>query len=154
MAKESREVRFVTLKDWYIFYSQGMFDIKQVKEFVEKTGHRLYESELEKFSQSFPDINIDNFKQFLIDVQALKKAGRKAPVGSGTGREHTIKMNTPEKAAQVGVAPEDFDEYLLYITTIYEAKALLQKICKKGVVSFAIPVKKDKLVAPVETASA
>jgi len=145
MAKGSREVRFITLKDWFGMKQAGMLDIEQVKQFVEKTGHRIYESELDKFSLSFPEINKDEFHQFLLDAQALKRAGRKAPVGSG--RERTIKINSLNKAVQVGVSAENYDEYVLLLQTIYTAKARLSEICVNGIVSFAIPVKKDKKVS-------
>ena len=142
----SRESRFDVTKKFFVQYKNELVDIDSVKQnVVQFLGYFIYESELEKFAEKNPDVNMEEFKKFLDDIEGLKITGKTA-TGEGGSKTH---LNTIEGAQERGVTTENIDAYITNVNSIYALVGELRKLIntdaefaktKKAVVSFAIPV--------------
>lgn len=142
MARGKRDTRFATLRTLFSSHRADLMDLEVCKKNVEMCGYVVYETEIEKFAVENPDIDIEQFVQWLKDVNALKIPGKKSSTGGSGNRNRSI--NTVEKAEQVGVAPENVEKYLDLVNQIFALKDELAPLCTNGVISFAIPLKKEK----------
>lgn len=138
----SRPARFATLRGFYSTYKAGLLTSEAAKANVEATGFVIYESELEKFAAEYPDINMDDFTEFIKTHGAHKIAGKKV-----TGTQRQYQLNTKEKALQIGVAPENLDEYIKLMNLGYQWKDKLQSIVPLGTVTLSIPIRQPKAEA-------
>lgn len=145
MAKKkrgSRPARFATLRGFYSTFKAGLMTSEIAKANVEATGFVIYESELEKFATEYPDIDIADFTEFAKTHGAHKVAGRKI-----TGSARQYQLNTAEKAVQVGVAPENQEEFIKLVNLGYQWKERLQKLIPHGTVTISIPIRQPKAEA-------
>ena len=141
MAKKrgSRAARFATLRSFYNSFVAGLLTAEAAKANIESTGFVVYDSEFDKFAEEYPDIDITKFAEFLKANGGHKVAGKKV---TGTGKQH--RLNTPEKAAEVGVALENVEEYIKLVNLGYQLKEKLQAIITKGTVTLTIPIRQPK----------
>jgi len=141
MAKKrgSRPTRFAALRAFYNSYKAGLMDDAQVNANVQQTGFVVYESELEKFASEFPDVDIVDFTAFVKAHGAHKVAGKKV---TGTGKQFSL--NTAEKAAQIGVLPDNVVRYIEVVNMGYKWRDELQKLIPLGTVTISIPIRQPK----------
>ena len=141
MAKKrgSRSARFATLRGFYSSYKAGYLDDEAAKNNISVTGFVIYDSELEKFAQEFPDIDMADFTEWLKTHGGHKEAGKKI-----TGTQRQYQLNTKEKAEQVGVTPENVDEFIKLVNLGYQWKEKLQAIIPLGTVTISIPIRQPK----------
>lgn len=134
-----RSIMFDALNKFYQALKNGDQSVEDIAKNVSLLEYTVYESQMGKFAEEYPEVNADEFREFLKSVGAYKEAGK----SSGGGRRSST-LNTPEKAAQVGVAPENVEEFVKLTTAIKEAGGRLNEICTTGRVSFSIPKLKPK----------
>jgi len=147
MAKRaSRTERFAVIKTLYSTYKSGYLAIDAVAQNVEKAGCILYKSELEKFAEAHPDVDMVDFNQFLVDASALKSAGKIV------SEKSTTSLDSDEKMEQLGIAPENQDAYRAHIKAVIDAKAGLKAIITTPGygASFSITLNKKKAEAASE----
>uniref|UniRef100_A0A6H1ZKB1 Uncharacterized protein n=1 Tax=viral metagenome TaxID=1070528 RepID=A0A6H1ZKB1_9ZZZZ len=138
--RAKRDVRFDALRNYHAMYVAGIHDIDASKRNVEFTGHCLFKSELEKFQEKHPDVEMESFTQFLKETGGFRDKGKRPGTGKGGGKT----LNTVEKAEQIGVAPENIETYVTIINNVYDSIDALRQLVTKGRVSFAIPLIKEK----------
>lgn len=135
----SRAARFATLRSFYNSFVAGLMTDESATANIENTGFVIYDSELEKFATEYPDVDMEKFTEFLKTHKAHKVAGKKV---TGTGQQH--RLNTREKALEVGVAEENIDEYIKLVNLGYQWKEKLQGLMTKGTVTITIPIRQPK----------
>ena len=149
MAKrDKREVRMSTLHTFYQTYKAGIFDptdadnnLAIAKSNVQYSGQLLFTSELDKFAEKFPAVDIEDFKSFLDSTGGIKKSGKK---GTGEGGGMPTRLNTPEAAVERGVTEANIPAYLAGVNAIYEQSHAINSLMTNARVSFAIPKKIPK----------
>lgn len=134
--------RFDVISKLFIGVKQGNQTLDQVKTNLSILKYFLTEKELEAFAQKFPDLDINEVKEFLIQVDGLKTA--KKAVSEKGERVSKTSLNTAEAAAERGVKPEDVATYIEHVNAIYALAKALNKLVTQARVSFAIPVLKPK----------
>lgn len=143
--RDKREVRFSTLHTFYSMYKSGVLDPdpeenkKRAKANVEYSKHVLYASELPKFAEKYPAVDLADFELFLKEVGGLKVGGKKRSTGEG----HQTRLNTPEAAIERGVAEENIARYTELVEVVYAASRELNQMIPNARCSFAIPMKKE-----------
>ena len=152
MAKrDKREVRFSTLKTFYGLYAAERLgstpeeNLAKAKDNVAFSNAVLFESEIEKFAEKYPEVDIAGFVQFCTDTDALKKSGAKGTSGGG----HQTRLNSPEAAVERGVQPQFVNDYIALVEQLYVTAKALNELMPSDVarVSLAIPVKHKKEVS-------
>jgi len=136
----TRESRFATLRGFYVTVKGELMSLDAAKANVEAIGYVIYPKELKKFQEKFPEIDIEDFEAFLKEIDAWKEPGKKK--GSGGARQTSL--DTDEKAASVGVTPENFEKYKNLISQMQELKHQVQAIVPDGTVAISIPKKSSK----------
>lgn len=141
MAKKrgGRAARFATLRSFFNSSLAGLMTQEAVKANVESTGFVVYDSELLKFTEEYPDVDMEKFLEWLKANGGHKVAGKKI---TGTPRQY--RLNTKEKALEVGVREEDVEEYIKLVNLGYQLKDKLQKLMSKGTVTLTIPIRQPK----------
>lgn len=135
--KASRDVRIDQVKQLYGMYKAQINSLETTKANIAFTGYFIFESELAKFAEKNPEVNMEDFTSFLKEVGAYHKSSRK---GDGTGKAGgNTSLNTKEKASEVGVTAENLDQYLSLINAMVAIKKDLQKIIPSGSVTVSIP---------------
>jgi len=140
MRRPKRDSRFDILYKFYQGYKAEIQSLEQIKDNVEILEYFIFESELPKFTEKYPEVDIIEFQVFLTDAGAFKVAGKKASDGNGKA----TRLNTVEKAQAVGVAEADLPRYQELVNAVFVITKELNKLCTKGRVSFAIPKLKPK----------
>lgn len=140
MNRPKRDSRFDIIYKFYQGFRAEIQTLENVKDNLEMLEYFIFESEMEKFSAKYPEVDMINFKSFLEEVDGFKVAGKKSSGENG----RTTRLNTAEKAESVGVAQADFPRYRELIETVFAATKELNKLCTTGRVSFAIPKLKPK----------
>lgn len=138
----SRPARFATIRGFFNTNAAGLLTSEAAKANVEATGFVIYDSELEKFAAEYPDVDMVKFTEFIKAHGAHKVAGKKV-----TGTQRQYQLNTPEKAAQIGVIPENVAEYVKLMNLGYQWKEKLQSIVPLGTVTISIPIRQPKAEA-------
>lgn len=147
--RDKREVRFSTLYTFYSMYKSGVLDpdpeqnLKMAKANVQYSKHILYQSELPKFAEKYPQVDLADFESFLNQVDGLKVGGKKKSSGEG----HQTRLNTSEAAAERGVVEENVARYTELVEAVYAACRELNLMIPNARCSFAIPMKKVKEVS-------
>lgn len=139
MARPKRDSRFDILYKFYQGYKAEIQSIEQLQDNIKILEYFLFESELGKFSEKYPEVDMTEFQTFLVDAGAFKTIGSKT---SGNGK--TTRLHTIEKAQSVGVAETDVPRYQELINNVFLITKELNKLCTTGRVSFAIPKLKTK----------
>ena len=138
-------MRFEVLKVFFVNFKSDHITLEQAKANLQAQPHRFSEKDKAKFVSLYPDLNIDEFTQFTRDCGVYVVPKTQAP--KGESGEIANAIASPEKAAEIGVLPENVDAW---IAKVKEVKALLkelQAITPGGTVSFAIPLKKVRTKA-------
>ena len=154
MAKrDKRETRFSMLKSYYEMHKSGILgnsdeeSLAKAKANVEfardNNGVMMFESELEKFAEKYPQIDIVDFTQFVTATGGLKTTASKGATGE---RESHTRLNTPEAAIERGVAEDKVAEYISEVEQIYVLAKSINSKMDNARVSFAIP--KTKVADP------
>ncbi len=140
--KAGRKVRLSFFKDFYGMYKAGMVNIEQATQNVAFTGHVIFKSELDKFQLENPDINMQDFTEFVTSVGALRTAGRVV-----RGQNNT-RLSSKEKANSLGIAEADYSTYTALVDQMQTVRNELKKLItdKSYAVSFAIT--RSKKTAP------
>lgn len=137
--RASRKVRFNFFKDFYGLYTGNYMTLEQAKQNVYATGHVLFESELDKFHNEFPDIEADSFDEFIKEVNGLKSVKRDTSGNRGT------RLASKEKATALGVPEDKFEDYVNELETIAQAKANLREMISTDYsISFSITKSKKQ----------
>lgn len=123
--RASRQTRFQFYKDLYGMVEAGYATEDQAKAQVGFTGHVLYKTEVPKFEAANPEINAEGFAAFLVNVGGLKSGGRVL-----TGRGGSTSLDSDAKIAQLGILPENVDEYKSIIGNIQSEKKRLAELIK------------------------
>lgn len=148
MAKRTkREIRFSHLSMFAKQWLNNMFDQedeqnrKKAVANIQYSGHKLYPSEVDKFFESNPDLA--NQKTEVEDLfnEAGAISTKESSTGEGKGGK---RLNTPEKARELGVKEELIDNYIQAVNGVFKMQTYLNSICPLGRASFAIPLKKLK----------
>src|SRR5690606_11475214 len=135
------DARFDVIRKFHAQVEAGLMDVETAKSNLDMLGYKIFESEVDKFIEKNPDVSKEKFVEFLNATNALKQSGKKS---TGSGR---TRLNTPEAAAERGVAPENVDKYIALIEQVYATCKELNEIITKGATSFACPVPKEKAEA-------
>lgn len=151
MAKRDKlEVRLGTIKSFYEMYTGGLLGSTPEEnleravvnaEFVRKNnGIFLFESELLKFYEKNPDVNPEDFQQYL-DKTGFMKSSKKERTGTSGS---STRLNTVEGAEERSVSSENVEEYIRLVNQIYDISKQLNSLMTGARVSFAIPRLKAK----------
>ncbi len=147
MAKAKRNARFDVISKLYGGYIGGNQSMEQIKMNLEFLGYFVTEAEIPKFAEQHPEINIEQFTQFLKDADAFKVSKGK-PKGGGQ-KTH---LNTIEAAQERGVAPENIQKYIDAVEAIYANVKVLNELMTTAKASFACPQFKKDAVKSGEVA--
>lgn len=151
MAKRDKRVsRYTTLKTFYEMYKAGILaptpeeNLEKAKANVEfakaNNGIMIFEAEFVDFSEKYPQIDIEDFKDFATKTGAVKSSTAKT---SSDGTRVTMtRLNTQEAAAERGVLPENMVDYVSKIEQIYLLCKDLNTLMVNARCSFAIPKEK------------
>lgn len=149
-SRQKRDVRITTLHTFYNVWKQKALaeddeeNLEIAKKNVEFSNCFLYESEVEKFAEQYPQVDMEEFTAFLQATSAIKE--KKSSSGSGQGRG--THLNTEEAAIERGVLPESVGQYITLVSEIYEKCKEINDLLGKteegnARCSFAIPRKKS-----------
>jgi hypothetical protein len=146
-----RNVRFEVLHVFYQQLKAGIMDESTVKTSLGTSGNGLYEKELDKFLESYPGIDGDDFKAFIHQVDGILNASKRKTTsdgrrkGGGTGN---TTLNTIENAQKLGVLPEHQERYVQLVNDVFVLRSQLNEILPEGIsVSFSIPGRTKKAEA-------
>lgn len=148
MAKAKMNARFDVISKLFMGYKSGKQPLEVIKQNLTYLEYFLTEAELPKFSEQYPDTNMEEFKAFLVETECLKTAKKRASTATGEPRTH---LNTVEAAEERGVAPENVEAYIAGVNAIYALSKEVNGYITKARVSFAIPVLKEKAEKSTET---
>lgn len=140
MKRGTRDARFSVFRTFYAANKAGHMSDESVQENVKFAGFNIYESELDKFTEEFPDIDASDFKEWLLKFDLLKAAKAKS-AGGGKGR---LSLNTIDKAKSVGVSDENVDRYIALMEQMFALRTELQSIVPVGTVTITIPIREKK----------
>jgi len=140
MAKAKRNSRFDVISKLYEGFKSGNQTMEQIKMNLEFLGYFVTETEIPKFVEQHPEVDLEQFTQFLKDADALKTPKTKTKSGGGQ-RTH---LNTVEAAQERGVAPENVQRYIDTVETIYLNVKILNECMTSARASFACPQIKEK----------
>jgi hypothetical protein len=137
----SRDTRFGYLVNIYNQAKADIIDMETASKQVAYAEYVLYESEVEKLGDAFPELNVAEFVEFTKATGAFKIPGRK---GTGNGTKKT-RLDTAEKAEEIGVLPADVEGYIEAIHALYAAKENVHKFLPDGkTVAISIPKRETK----------
>jgi hypothetical protein len=143
--RDKLEVRLGTIKAFYEMYKNGILGtgdeakqraISNATFAKENNGLVIYESEIPKVQEKYPDINIEEFVEYATFTELLKSSSSKKSIG---GVAHTTRLNTAEAATERGVVPEYVNAYIAEVEQIYVIAKSLNSKMTGARVSFAIP---------------
>jgi len=123
MARNKRETRFVVLKGFYTTFLRGLMDEQAVKANVEESHSFIYESEVEKFNKTYPEVNPEEFLAWLKHNGGYKVAGKRTSTGVGRAS-----LKSADKAVELGVLPENASEYASEVTKLFESKSKIDAL--------------------------
>lgn len=128
MKRVKRDTRFSILRGFFNSYAKGYMDDNAIESNIKEQDLFLYEKEIEKFAQAYPDVNMEEFEGWLKKFNAIKVAGQRKS-GDGAGRQS---LNTKEKAEEYGVAPENVETYIGLINQIFAVSGEVDKLVSEG----------------------
>lgn len=143
MAKAKRNARFDVIARLYAGFKSGNQTADQISQNLEILEYFLTEAELPKFTEQNPEVDLNDFTEFLKTVNGFKVSKKKSAGGNrGGGKTH---LNTVEAAQERGVAPENVESYISLVNSVYETSKQINALMTQGArVSFAIPMLKEK----------
>lgn len=122
--RPKRNSRFDTVKQLYGMVAGNYATEEQAKAQFAYGQVVIFKSELEKFAEENPDIDIAQFEAFLNNTGALKVAGKKS-VGGGN---KMTSLGSPEKIADLGITPENVEAYQTALKAMQEAKKAINDL--------------------------
>lgn len=151
MSKSPRNVRFEAIHNLYNMNVAALIDEATAKKQLEFAGHFIYQSELQKFVEKYPDIDASAFAVFADNCGIITAKKRSGGGGGGKGARS---LATAERAEQNGVAQEEVAKYVALVNSVYDHIDELNKLITTVHVSFSFPKNKVKEEKPVEAADA
>lgn len=122
--RPKRNSRFDTVKQLYGMVAGGYATEEQAKAQFAYGNVVVFKSELEKFAEENPDIDIAQFESFLSNTGALKIAGKK---GTGGGNKMTS-LGSAEKIADLQILPENVEAYQTALKAMQDAKKAINDL--------------------------
>jgi len=131
--KAAKAVRMDWFKQMYSSFKAGYTSEESLLANIKLAGHVLSPKEVEKLLSENPDIDANDFNEFMVKVEGIKVGGRTV----GAGRTSTL--DSDEKVQQLGVEPDNVESYKSLIQLVREAKKDITKIISPSFrVSFSI----------------
>jgi len=121
--RPKRSFRLETVKQLYAMVKGGYTSEDAAKAQFAYSNVVVFKTELEKFAQDNPDINMEDFANFLINTESLQVAGKKATSG---GRVSSLASD--EKIVALGILPENVEAYQSALAQLAEAKAKINEL--------------------------
>lgn len=129
--RPKRNSRFDTVKQLYGMVAGGYATEEQAKAQFAYGNVVVFKSELAKFAEENPDIDVAQFETFLSNAGALKIAGKK---GGGTGNKMTS-LGSVEKIADLQILPENVEAYQTALKAMQDAKKAINELIVNKVFS-------------------
>lgn len=144
--KAKRSSRFDVVSRLFMGYESGNQTLDQVQKNLELLGYFISSTEIPKFAEQYPDLDIEKVSAFLVEVGAFKEPKTKKSTATGGAR---TSLNTVEGAVARGVASENIPAYIEAVNRIYADCKIINSFATKAHSSFAIPMTKPKEVKEV-----
>lgn len=122
--RPKRNSRFDTVKQLYGMVKGGYATEQQAKDQFNYGQVVVFKSELGKFANENPDINLEDFTQFLTNTGALKVVGK-------TGK--TSLLTSDEKIAEIQIAPENVEIYRAALEQLNTAKTTINELIQNKI---------------------
>ncbi len=138
--------KFDIIKTFYSNHRADLLDSDTVKKSLSHMGTILTPKEVDKFIEKYPDIDAEDFIQFLTDMGAIKQKAEKLPGSGGM-----TKLNTAEKAELLGIPEEFVNDYINGMSHLLQVRNQFQEWLgtvgvdtRKHPVTLTIPERKPK----------